>query len=202
MKDKPKREYSPLKDSRNYSTVIKTPHQVNYTKPIPGASYTSDDDRYFKSYDRPPILQNTNYFQPIQDPLEVLYRNSSQTYAQQQIPIAINNNNTSDSMQPFDLGNLINRIQQDYLNNVRPYVSSVQFVENEQSLTNLGFLTSTTTRKGFVFFFLEILKIICFLLKIIQNEVEDQHIIMILLIRMNFIQDIQNHIIIRIIIHP
>jgi hypothetical protein len=104
-------------------------------------------------------------------------------------------------MQPFDLGNLINRIQQDYLNNVRPYVSSVQFVENEQSLTNLGFLTSTTTRKGFVFFFLEILKIICFLLKIIQNEVEDQHIIMILLIRMNFIQDIQNHIIIRIIIH-
>ena len=33
------------------------------------------------------------------------------------------------NLQSFDLGNLINRIQEDYLQTVRPYVASVQFVE-------------------------------------------------------------------------
>jgi hypothetical protein len=62
--------------------------------------------------------------------------------------------NDATSLQPFDLGNLINRIQQDYLSNVQPYVSSVQFIENNRSLADIGFITPATSRKGFVFLFL------------------------------------------------
>jgi hypothetical protein len=82
--------------------------------------------------------------------LDVLFRDAPHEYIQHDPSQTIHAD--TNSMQPFDLGNLINRIQQDYLDNVRPYVSSVQFVQNEQNLANIGFLTPSTNRKGFFFF--------------------------------------------------
>lgn len=46
-------------------------------------------------------------------------------------------------MQPFDLGNLIGRIQQDYVDNARPYVSSIQFIDSPQTSGTLGLNSST-----------------------------------------------------------
>jgi hypothetical protein len=127
--------------------------KTNYTQVIPGESYTYDDDPFYQSYQSQQSLPSqSNYFQPIRDPLEALYRSSAPIYSQQQIPMTVNNN-TLDGMQAFDLGNLINRIQQDYLNNVRPYVSSVQFVEDDQNLANIGVVTPSTRRKGFILFY-------------------------------------------------
>lgn len=180
-----------------------------YPQTAPGEIYISDeeDNTYYESYKReqqqqPSVIRNLNYFQPIQDPLEALYKNSSQGFyqqpppppQQQQIP------RSTDGMQPFDLGNLINRIQEDYVNSARPYVSSIQFVQSEQNLANMGLITPSTNRKGFFSSFCPI-NIINILLKIIQDKI-DHHIIMMLLMReMVFIQHIQNNFIIKIIIH-
>jgi len=83
-----------------------------------------------------------------------LYKSSPQGYyqTQQQIPTSISTNRSG--VQPFDLGNLIGRIQEDYLNNVRPYVSSVEFIETELSLANIGLITPSNTRKGLFFQFI------------------------------------------------
>jgi hypothetical protein len=77
-------------------------------------------------------------------------KDSPNEYIQHGIPLQTSNttNNIND-MQAFDLGSLINRIQQDYMDNVRPYVSSVQYVESNQTLANIGLLTSPPNRKGF-----------------------------------------------------
>jgi len=132
------------------------PKKTNPTQIIPGESYISDRNPHFDSYERQKLvspLRNLNYFQPIQDPLEALYKSSSQGYyqqqQQQQIPTSINTNISG--IQPFDLGNLIGRIQEDYLNNIRPYVSSVEFIESELNLANVGLITPSTTRKGLFF---------------------------------------------------
>lgn len=159
--------------------------KANYTQVIPGESYTYDDDPYYQSYASQRSLPlNSNHFQPIQDPLEALYRNSAPIYSQPQMPSTVNN--STDGMQPFDLGNLINRIQQDYLNNVRPYVSSVQFIEDEQNLASIGVFTPSTARKSFILFCILIFEFLFILLKIIQDEImisiydKEHHIIMIL----------------------
>jgi len=128
------------------------PKKTNPTQIIPGESYRSDRNSYFDSYEKQKSvspLRNINYFQPIQDPLEAMYKSSSQGYyqqPQQQIPTSINTNTSG--LQPFDLGNLIGRIQEDYLNNIRPYVSSVEFIESELNLAHVGLITPPTTRKG------------------------------------------------------
>jgi hypothetical protein len=121
-------------------------------------SYSSDDGTYSALYNRqkpPPnnpkasrnsTYRTSNYFRPIQDPLEVLFKDAPQEYIQQQIPTTIETN--VNGLQAFDLGSLISRIQQDYADNARPYVSSVQFVEHNQSLANIGFLTPAVNRKG------------------------------------------------------
>lgn len=126
-----------------------------------GDMYPSDEEEntYFESYQRQPpppsAIKNLNYFQPIQDPLEVLYKNATQGYYQQptkqQIPTTYET--PSSGMQPFDLGNLINRIQEDYVNNARPFVSSIQFIQSEQNLASMGLITPSTGRRGFSFFF-------------------------------------------------
>ena len=91
---------------------------------------------------------NSNYFQPIRDPLEALYQQSTQAYPQEQIPLT----NHTDEMHAFDLGNLIDRIQEDYLNNVRPYVSSVEFIENEPNSASMGMINSSTGLQSMLFF--------------------------------------------------
>jgi hypothetical protein len=148
-------------DTSQYNTQPKQiPINPSYTHRIPGESYPSDEDPYFDPYEKrqqpPPSspLRNLNHFQPIRDPLEALYTNSSQGYYQQQqqqqhTPTSINYN--TGGIQPFDLGNLINRIQQDYLDNARPYVSSVQFIQTEQNLANIGLITPSTNRKSLSF---------------------------------------------------
>jgi hypothetical protein len=151
------------------------PKKTNSTQIIPGESYISDRNPRFDSYERQkPVspLRNLNYFQPIQDPLEALYKSSSQGYyqqQQQQIPTSINTNISG--VQPFDLGNLIGRIQEDYLNNIRPYVSSVEFIESELNLANVGLITPSTTRKGLFFQF--IFHIICIFIKDYMRRSDD-----------------------------
>jgi hypothetical protein len=137
------------------STIPKEqpPIRPNYTQVVPGESHTYDDDPYYQAYARPQSLPlEPNYFQPIQDPLQALYGNPipiyPQTQTQTQMPTIVNNDNNLDGVKAFDLGNLINTIQQDYLNNVRPYVSSVQFIEDDRSLANMGLVTPSRSRKG------------------------------------------------------
>jgi hypothetical protein len=93
----------------------------------------------------------TTTFQPSSQPSTVLYTNASQRYPQQQIPLTTNPN--PNIGEPFDLGNLIKRVQQDYLREIQPFVSSVKFVEKDreygQSLADVGFITPVTVRKGF-----------------------------------------------------
>lgn len=100
-----------------------------------------------------PLPSNLNYFQPIQDPLEALYQQSTQGYPQEQIPLTMNSNynNQMDDMHAFDLGNLINRIQEDYLSNVRPYVASVEFIENEQNSMNMDLINPSSSRQSTLF---------------------------------------------------
>ncbi|CAF0950629.1 unnamed protein product [Rotaria sordida] len=130
---------------------------------LSGESYTIDDkvnnDSYLNSYDKQNTSSHyqqqsynisnpsTNYFQPIKDPLEDLFKNSSQKYYQQQIPMKDYTN--TNSIQAFDLGNLIHRIQQDYMDNARPYVSSIEYIENSQNLANIGLTTPVTSRQDY-----------------------------------------------------
>lgn len=102
-------------------------------------------------YDRPPQPQpqpqpqpppTSNYgsrFQPIHDPLESLFHTAPPPTQTQYVPSSTSNGY---NVQPFDLGNLISRIQEDYIENVRPYVASIQYVETnpiyEQTMTGLG----------------------------------------------------------------
>ena len=77
-------------------------------------------------------------------------KDSPNEYIQHGIPPQTSNTtNSIDDIKAFDLGSLINRIQQDYMDNVRPYVSSVQYIESNQTLANSGFITPSTNRKGF-----------------------------------------------------
>ena len=129
---------------------LQQPIRQNYTHVVPGESqHNYNDDPYYEAYTRPQSLPvESNYFQPIQDPLQALYGNPTPIYSQPQIPTIVNNDNDLDGIKTFDLGNLINRIQQDYVNNVRPYVSSVKFIEDDQPLTSDGFATPTRSRQS------------------------------------------------------
>ena len=59
----------------------------------------------------------------------------------------------ANATQPFDLGNLIKRVQQDYLREIQPFVTSVQFIEKDrefgQNLSDVDFITPVTVEKGF-----------------------------------------------------
>ncbi|UJR31578.1 hypothetical protein I4U23_019065 [Adineta vaga] len=135
------------------------------TQVIPGKLYTLEDDPLHLLYDRqettssnhPSSFQST--FQPslnvqhTQDPLSSpLYTNTSQRYPHQSSSITTDPT-VNNHMQPFDLGNLIKRVQEDYLREIQPFVSSVKFVEKDkefgQNLNDIGFSTPVTVRKGF-----------------------------------------------------
>ena len=131
---------------------------------VPGKLYTLDDDPLHLLYDRqnpapsnqrqPPFntsFQPSNNFTTISNPATVLYANTTQGYIPQSVPMT--SNVSSNGVQPFDLGNLIKRVQQDYLREIQPFVSSVKFVEKDreygQGLADVGFTTPVTVRKGF-----------------------------------------------------
>ena len=121
-------------------------NRTNYSQISSGEPHQFPENFYVSGK---PLRTNTNYFQPIRDPLEVLYPNSVETYPQGQIPMTINqNNDNTNGMHSFDLGNLINRIQDDYLSNVRPYVSSVEFIETELNRSGMGLMDPSTNRQS------------------------------------------------------
>ena len=128
-------------------------YQLSRNNPYIGCYDTSNTSPYCQQPSQNTADQTSNYFQPVRDPLEALLQNPSQLHPKQQKPIPTYTNMSE--MQPFDLGSLINRIQQDYVDNVRPYVSSVEFVENEQRISNIDLITPMTHRKGFIVFFLQ-----------------------------------------------
>ena len=132
---------------------------------VPGKVYTLDDDPLHLLYDRqqviPPnaqksafstVFQPTNQPQTTSNPSTVMYTNTSQRYPQQPTTTTTTNPNVQ-GVQPFDLQSLIKRVQQDYLREIQPFVSSVKFVEKDreygQSLADVGFITPVTVRKGF-----------------------------------------------------
>ncbi|CAF1330847.1 unnamed protein product [Adineta ricciae] len=136
------------------------------TQVVPGKLYTLEDDPLHLLYDRQepassthqPSFQST--FQPsmnaqnIQDPLSShIYPNGSQRYPHQSAATTTTNTVPNDRLQPFDLGNLIKRVQEEYLREIQPFVSSVKFVEKDrefgQNLNDVGFSTPVTVRKGF-----------------------------------------------------
>ncbi|UJR15108.1 hypothetical protein I4U23_002074 [Adineta vaga] len=139
---------------QHVSPQTQTFSKTKHVQRIPSDTYSSEEeDTYSALYDRPrssrhPNYQSSNYFRPIQDPLEVLFKDAPKEYIQFQAPVQQSSKDTN-NLQPFDLGSLINRIQQDYMDNARPYVSSVQFVQHDQSLANIGFLTPATSRKDY-----------------------------------------------------
>ncbi len=139
------------------SVPIKTKNG-NFAQVVPGKLYNLDDDPLHLLYDRqntaPINTQQPSFkttFQPTSQPMTTMYTNASQRYPHQPIPITTNPN--PNGAQPFDLGNLIKRVQQDYLREIQPFVSSVKFVEKDreygQSLADIGFITPVTVRKGF-----------------------------------------------------
>jgi hypothetical protein len=136
---------------------------------VPGKLYTLDDDPLHLLYDVHPTarpnqpsssqqqssfqttFQPSNNFQTIEDPLTTMFTNASQRYPQQ--PITITRDGNSNGRQLLDLGNIIKRVQEDYLKEIQPYVSSVKFVEKDraygQNLDDIGFSTPVTIRRGF-----------------------------------------------------
>ncbi|CAF1488314.1 unnamed protein product, partial [Didymodactylos carnosus] len=56
--------------------------------------------------------------------------------------------------QKFDLGNLIHRVQQDYMREIEPFVSSVKFIEKtpelQPELSKFEFSTPVSVRKGYM----------------------------------------------------
>jgi len=137
---------------------------------VPGKLYTLDDDPLHLLFDRqnipPPnsqqfsqqqqpsfisTFQPSNNAQINQDPLSVLYTDESQRYPPKPLPMTTDSK--SNSLQTFDLGNLIERVQQDYAREIQPFVSSIKFVQKDkeygQSLSDVGFTTPVTVRKGF-----------------------------------------------------
>ena len=131
---------------------------------VPGKLYTLEDDPLHLLFDRqnlPPsnsqhpshisTFQPSNSTQINQDPLSILYADVSQRYPQQSMPLTTDTN--SNGLQPFDLGNLIKRVQQEYAREIEPFVSSIKFVEKDreygQNLADVGFTTPVTVRKGF-----------------------------------------------------
>ncbi|CAF1302468.1 unnamed protein product [Adineta steineri] len=150
------------------AVTIKTKNN-QVTQVVPGKLYTLDDDPLHLLFDKqnpvssnsyPSVQQPSSFqstFQPsannqnIQDPLSSLFTNTSQRYPQQSGSITTDSN--PNGMHPFDLGNLIKRVQEDYLREIQPFVSSVKFVEKDkefgQNLNDIGFTTPVTVRKGF-----------------------------------------------------
>jgi hypothetical protein len=144
----------------------------NIAQVVPGKLYTLDDDPLHLLYDRQPTaprnpqassqqqpqqssfqttFQPSSNFQTIDDHLATMHTDTSQKYPQQ--PISITRDANSNGRHPLDLGNIIKRVQEDYLREIQPYVSSVKFIEKDreygQNLNDIGFSTPITIRKGF-----------------------------------------------------
>ena len=147
-----------------------TTKRANVTQVVPGKLYNLDDDPLHLFYDRqnpvaptprqaqpqaPPSRSFNSTFQPssrsqaVQDPLAFMLNHPLPGQAQQ--PIMLDPSSATE--QPFDLSNLIRRVQQEYLLEVQPFVSSVKFVEKDrqygQGIDDIGFTTPVTVRKGF-----------------------------------------------------
>jgi len=142
----------------------------NITKVVPGKLYNLDEDPLHLLFDRqnpiPSIQQQQqsqliSTFQPsiniptTFNPSSNIYSNIPEGFAIPTAPITTNSNPipNGNGIQTFDLGNLIKRVQQDYLREIEPFVSSVKFVEKDQeygqNISDIGFTTPVTVRKGF-----------------------------------------------------
>ncbi|CAF1304717.1 unnamed protein product [Rotaria sp. Silwood1] len=143
----------------------------NFPSVVPGKLYALVDDPLHIFYDRQyptssktklpsqqqqqPSFQTTfqpsNNFQTTQDPSVSVFTSTSRRNPQQPIPTTINKN--SNGLESLNLENLIKRVQQDYYQEIKPYVSSVRFVEKDreygQSLADIGFITPISVRRGF-----------------------------------------------------
>ena len=142
----------------------------NVSQVVPGVLYNLNDDPLHLLLERqkpaaaPSTPKQTQQpftsttFQPsypfsgAEDPLTAMLNGLSQQYPSQANPTTTTNLNSG--MPPaFDLGNLIKRVQQDYLREIQPFVSSVKFVEKDsefgQGLGDVGFTTPVSVRKGF-----------------------------------------------------
>ena len=154
----------PVQQQQSQRSVPIQTKNGHHAQVVPGKLYNLNDDPLHLLYDRQlpapfnpqqpnfaTTFQPSNNFQAPPNLSHVIYANTTQQYPQQPIPISTNPN--VNGSQQFDLGELIKRVQQDYLREIQPFVSSVKFVEKDreygQSLADVGFVTPVTVRKGF-----------------------------------------------------
>lgn len=141
----------------------------NVTHVIPGKLYNLADDPLYLFYDRqyptqpnatssqfqsfpiPTTFQPSSNVRTPQNPPTTTYTNAPERIPQQSAPITTDSN--PENMHPFDLSSLIRNVQQDYLREIQPFVSSAKFVQKDheygQNLGDVGFVTPVTVRKGF-----------------------------------------------------
>ncbi|CAF3294347.1 unnamed protein product [Rotaria socialis] len=141
----------------------------NVAQVVPGRLYTLTDDPLHLLYDRQysntsnatsfsqskPSAQTTfqpsNHFETPQEHVTNVFANTSNTNAQK--PTLRTTDGNYNGMQSFDLANLIKNVQQDYLREIQPFVSSAKFVQKDsefgQNVGNIDFVAPVTVRQGF-----------------------------------------------------
>ncbi|CAF0881786.1 unnamed protein product [Rotaria sordida] len=157
------------------SASVKT-NNGNLNQVVPGKLYTVHDDPLHLFYDRQysnssktksssqqqqqqqqqPSFQTTfqpsNNFQTTQDPLLSVFTNEPRRNPQQPTSATTTTHNNSNGMPSLDLESLIKRVQQDYYQQIQPFVSSVRFVQKDseygQGLADIGFITPISVRRG------------------------------------------------------
>ena len=115
--------------------------------PVPSKSQPfSERKSSFKS-----TFQPSNNFQTAPDPSRAMFTDTLERNRRQPIQITMDKN--ADGMRPPDLGTVIKKIQQGYLREIHPFVSSVKFVEKDheygQNLDDMSLITPTAIRQGF-----------------------------------------------------
>lgn len=129
---------------------------------IEGQWHTIDQDPLDIFYEREkpvmdPKQEMISTFQPSNisaqqnDPLTMILSSFSTNYKPSQIDTKMNQN--VDPTQSFDLANVIRNVQQDYLRQIQPYVSSVKIIDRDklfgEQLSDVNFVTPVSMRKGF-----------------------------------------------------
>jgi hypothetical protein len=141
------------KRSTNSKQASQVPTKVQ-TPQVPMQSQTQRQVLHTPSQEQPMFsttFQPANHFKNIQDPLTEIFNKTFTEYSSPSLSTKSNGN--LPALPPFDLGHLIKRVQQDYLREIQPFVSSVKFIDKDreygQSLDDVGFTTPISVRRGF-----------------------------------------------------
>ena len=146
--EKKTENFSQLTSDKLY-TFNEIPFDVLYDRveSVPSKSQpSSEQEGPFKS-----TFQPLNNFPTVPDPSRAMFTDASEKNRRQ--PIQITTDKNTDGMQPPNLGSIIKKIQQDYLREIHPFVSSVRFVEKNHeyghNLDDINHMTLVDIRQSF-----------------------------------------------------